>query len=72
VAFLYPDAPPAQLIPGRSNGVLAEGVITADDLIGPLAGQSLDDLLDQIRAGNVYVNVHTTQFPGGEVRGQIR
>ena len=22
-------------------------------------------------AGNLYVNVHTTQFPGGEIRGQI-
>jgi hypothetical protein len=72
VAWLYPDGPPPELIPGRFNGVLAEGVITSDDLVGPLAGQTLDDLLDAIRAGNTYVNVHTSQFPGGEVRGQIR
>ncbi|MFO7663396.1 MAG: CHRD domain-containing protein [Chloroflexota bacterium] len=72
VAWLYPSGPPPQLIPGRSSGVLAEGVITADDLVGSLAGATLDDLMDEIRAGNTYVNVHTSQFPGGEVRGQIR
>jgi hypothetical protein len=24
-----------------------------------------------LRAGNFYINVHTTQFPGGEIRGQL-
>lgn len=71
VVWLYPDGPPAQLIPGRTSGTLATGTITADDLVGPLAGASLDDLLDTIRAGNAYVNVHTLQFPPGEIRGQI-
>jgi hypothetical protein len=72
VVWLYPAGPPAQLIPGRFQGVLAEGVITeATTLFGPLAGQSLSDLLDAIRAGNTYVNVHTSQFPPGEIRGQI-
>ena len=72
VAFLYPSAPPAQLIPGRFSGVLAEGEITAADLIGPLAGASLADLLDEITAGNTYVNAHTVVNPGGEIRGPIR
>lgn len=72
VAWLYPGSPPPEPIPGRFNGVLAEGVITSDDLVGPLAGATLDDLLDEIRAGNTYVNVHTAQYPAGEVRGQIR
>jgi hypothetical protein len=72
VAWLYPDAPPAQLIPGRFNGVLAEGIITANDLVGPLAGQSLDALIEAMLEGNAYVNVHTSQFPGGEIRGQIK
>ena len=28
-------------------------------------------LLDAIRAGVTYVNVHSTKFPGGEIRSQI-
>lgn len=72
VAWLYPDAPPAQLIPGRTQGTLAKGTITAGDLVGSLAGEGLDALVDAMRAGDTYVNVHTAQFPGGEIRGQIR
>jgi hypothetical protein len=72
VVWLYPDSSPAQLIPGRTDGVLATGTITADDLVGQLADEPLDALVDLMRKGNTYVNVHTSQFPPGEVRGQIR
>lgn len=67
VAFLYNELPSSD----RSNGVLAEGVITSAELVGPLAGMSMFDLIDSIRAGNTYVNVHTTDVPSGELRGQI-
>lgn len=72
VAWLYPDGPPPQLIAGRFSGVLAEGTITAANLVGPLLEASLDDLIEAMRAGDTYVNVHTSQYPPGEVRGQIR
>ncbi|WP_240676275.1 CHRD domain-containing protein [Botryobacter ruber] len=72
VVWLYPSGPPAMLIPGRSSGVLATGVITSADLVGPLAGLSLEDLLLHMTAGDTYVNVHTLQLPGGEIRGQIK
>lgn len=72
VVWLYPSAPPAQLIPGRFNGVLAEGTITAANLVGPLAGQPLSALISAMNAGNTYVNIHTTQHPAGEIRGQLR
>ena len=29
-------------------------------------------VLRAIRTGNAYVNVHTTQLPGGEIRGQVQ
>lgn len=67
VVFLYGFT----LIPGRFSGVLAEGTITAANLVGPLAGQPLSVLIAQMRAGNTYANVHTTQNPAGEARGQI-
>lgn len=80
VAFLFG---PAGAGGGRVDGVIAEGVITADNLVGPLAGGTLSDLVEQVVAGNTYVNVHTNDgvappntgagdFPGGEIRGQIR
>ena len=71
VAWLYPSAPPARLIPGRSGGTLGEGTITAANLVGPLQGQSLEALLTAIDTGNAYVNVHTSQLPPGEIRGNL-
>ncbi|MGW8180993.1 MAG: CHRD domain-containing protein [bacterium] len=71
VAWLYPAGPPPALIVGRTQGVLAAGVIRASDLVGDLAGQTIQDLAEEIMNGNTYVNVHTTQNPGGEIRGQI-
>ena len=56
--------PPAQV----------NGVITASNVIGPsgqgLAAGEFDELVKAIRAGAAYVNVHTSAFPGGELRGQ--
>jgi hypothetical protein len=51
------------------------GTIHASDVIGVNAqGLTPGDLaavLRGIRAGVVYVNVHTTAFPAGEARGQL-
>ena len=70
---------------GRVDGVLAEGTITGDDIInaGTTGVATMDELFAAMLAGNAYVNVHTNDgvapvntgpgdFPGGEVRGQIR
>lgn len=55
-----------------SNGLLAEGVITEADLVGPLAGEPLEALVARLQSGLAYVNVHTLANPSGEIRGQIR
>ena len=55
------------------------GVIDAADIIGPVAqGIGLgefDELVAAMRAGQTYVNVHSTggtpAWPGGEIRAQI-
>jgi CHRD domain len=51
------------------------GTIVAADVIGPanqgIAAQEIGELIAAIRAGRAYANVHTTTFPGGEIRGQI-
>jgi len=31
----------------------------------------LDTILTDLRAGNLYANIHTPNFPGGEIRGQL-
>jgi CHRD domain len=53
------------------NHVSSVGAIRASDLVGPLEGESIADLLHEIRAGNVYVNVHTEEYPEGELRSQV-
>ncbi len=52
------------------NGLLAANTRTSADLVGPLGGEPLSALIDQIRSGNSYVNVHTVANPPGEIRGQ--
>jgi len=50
---------------------LAQGNITASDLMGSLAGKSISDLVAKMQSGETYVNVHTDANPNGEIRGQI-
>ena len=71
VLWLYPDAPPPVLIPGFFSGLLGKRSVSSSDLVGPLAGMSLEDLKQAILEGRAYVNVHTNEFPVGEIRGEI-
>lgn len=64
------DTGAPSLVEGRVNGVLSEGTITDDDVIGPII--TVGDLIDEIDAGDAWVNVHTQAFPGGEIGGLIQ
>ena len=69
-----PNGTAAQPASGAINGQLSTGRITASWIRG-VSGQpaiSLDSLRRLMRSGNAYVNVHTSAFGGGEIRGQIR
>jgi len=53
-----------------------EGTFSSENIIGP-SGQGIeagefDEFLTALRAGNAYINLHSSAFPGGEIRGQIR
>jgi hypothetical protein len=74
IAWLYPSAPPAVLIPGTTNGTLADGVLTDANVVFDYNGdgvKNLADVVEAIEAGNTYVNVHTQANPGGEIHGPV-
>ncbi|MDP1848178.1 MAG: CHRD domain-containing protein [Solirubrobacteraceae bacterium] len=52
------------------------GTIAPADVIGPaaqgVAPGEMAELMRAIRAGVTYANVHSSLFPSGEIRGQIR
>ena len=50
---------------------MGKGKITSSDLQGSLAGKQMSDLVDLMKSGGAYVNVHTNQNQNGEIRGQI-
>ena len=71
------DGPPVVVLfseakKGKFSGVLAKGTIMDKDLIGPLQGKTIADLVSAFKSGDTYVNVHTDANPDGEIRGQIK
>jgi hypothetical protein len=66
---------PAGTQPCPVAGGTISGTFDADDVIGPssqgIAAGEFAELLRAIRAGATYVNIHTVDRPGGEVRSQI-
>ena len=60
---------------GTSSTATVTGTIAPADVLAiPTQGLAAGDLaaiVKEIRAGFAYANVHTSQSPGGEIRGQL-
>jgi hypothetical protein len=63
--------PPCPASPGSLTGIVTSADVVAVPAQGVTAG-NLAEVIRAIRAGKAYANVHTTTFPGGEVRGQLK
>ena len=68
--FLYPprQGDPAPQVTVTDKTILVEATVDSS-LVN---GITYEELLNAMRSGNAYVNVHSVQFPGGEMRGTIR
>lgn len=71
VAALTPFCPAPG---GTVSGTLtAANVLAAGTASQQISAGELEEVIDALRAGVAYVNVHATPLnPGGEIRGQIR
>ncbi|HEY3385345.1 MAG TPA: CHRD domain-containing protein [Saprospiraceae bacterium] len=57
---------------GVNGGVIVDLTAFYNDGVMVINGATTDTaLINTIRAGNTYINVHTALHPGGEIRGQI-
>lgn len=67
---------PSGVAPTCPQSGTVTGLIQASAVIGPAAqgieANAFDEFIAAIRAGAAYVNVHSSKWPGGEIRGQIK
>jgi hypothetical protein len=60
---------------GPTSGDVS-GTLTPEQVIGPsgqgIAAGEFEELVRAIKGGVTYVNVHSSKFGGGEVRGEIK
>jgi CHRD domain-containing protein len=58
---------------GANGPVIVPFTKSADNtFVAPAGAKMTEEQYAAYKAGNTYVNVHSTKNPGGEVRGQLR
>ena len=67
--------PPAGTPMCPASPATVTGEIGPEDVVGP-TGQGIelgefDEFVDAVEAGVTYANVHSSRFPGGEIRAQL-
>ena len=58
--------------PGTNGPIIVPLVKDGDTYTAPPGAKLTEAQMEAFRAGNLYVNVHSPQYKGGEVRGQLR
>jgi len=72
VAFLYGGPTITPQGPLATGALIPADVIPVGDSVACPGGvANIEDLVEKLRSGGAYVNVHTVAHPGGEIRGQI-
>ena len=74
IAFLCGSAGTFEC-PASTTGTIT-GMLTPASVIGPpaqgVAAGDFAGLLEALSTGSAYVDIHTANFPAGEIRGQIQ
>ncbi len=67
IARLYVPEQPT----GRVSGTVVRGTLSDDNLVGPYRDEGVRYVIDQLMNNNAYVEITTTEYPRGFIRGNI-
>jgi hypothetical protein len=69
-------SPPPGTLPCPANGGTVTGMLGAANVLGPatqgVPAGDFQAIVDALQSDTAYANIHTTAFPAGEIRGEIR
>jgi hypothetical protein len=74
VVWLYPgpNHQSKKVKNGTVNGKLKSGTINSSNLVGPMKGKSIKDLIHAIKHDSAYVNAHNKAHEDGFIRGAVK
>jgi hypothetical protein len=76
VSFFFCGGGGKPACPAEATTTPVTGTVVAADVAGittqGMPAGNLDAIIQEIREGFAYANLHTTTSPGGEIRGEIR